>query len=146
LLFPLMVGFSGAPAYARDVAFIEDEMVAVALWVADHTGPETVVAAHDIGALGYFAPRPLVDLAGLASPEVIPFMTDDTRLTAYILDSRAAYLIVFPHWSRAYESLIGQPVFCPVWSAARREGYGGPSLLGPMTVYRVAPDADCLPE
>lgn len=146
LLFPLMVGFSGAPAYGRDVTFIEDEMVAVARWVADNTRPETVIAAHDIGALGYFAPRPLVDLAGLASPEVIPFMTDEARLTAYILDSRAAYLVVFPHWSRAYESLVDQPVFCPVWSAAQQEGYGGPSHLGPMTIYRVAPDADCSPQ
>jgi hypothetical protein len=137
LLFPLMLGVLGAPAYARDVSFIEDEMVAAARWVAENTGPETTIAAHDIGALGYFAPRPLIDLAGLASPDVIPFMTDGTRLKAYVLASDAAYLVVFPRWSDAYRHMLADPVFCPVWSTAERGGYAGSSGLGPMTVYRI---------
>ena len=40
--------------------------------------------------------NPLIDLAGLITPEVIPFIRDEARLAEF-LDSRSAeYLIVFP--------------------------------------------------
>jgi hypothetical protein len=58
----------GANRYAQDVAIIQTEMVETALWISDNTPPESLIAAHDIGAAGYFANRPLVDLAGLISP------------------------------------------------------------------------------
>ena len=144
-LFPLMAGVLGAPAYARDVTFIEDEMVATALWVTENTPPDAVLAAHDIGALGYFAPRPLLDLAGLVSPDVIPFMLDPARLAAYIVEGGADYLIVFPHWNDAYEALVADPRFCPVWSTAERGVSSSlpPSGLGPMTVYEVRAANGC---
>ncbi len=88
----------GAGAYARDVAFIESEMVAASHWIADNTDPGDLVAAHDIGALGYFGGRPILDLAGLVSPEVIPFIRDEGRLAAYLDERGAAYLMTFPGW------------------------------------------------
>lgn len=88
----------GGGAYARDVAFIESQMVATARWVAVHTQADARVAAHDIGALGYFAPRPLVDLAGLVSPDVVPFIRNEERLAAHLDAVGAQYLIVFPDW------------------------------------------------
>jgi hypothetical protein len=88
----------GAGAYAQDVAVIQTEMVAAARWVADNTDPQALVAAHDIGALGYFGERELLDLAGLVSPEVIPFIRDEAALARH-LDARAAdYLVAFPRW------------------------------------------------
>ncbi len=90
--------FMGASAYRRDVALIESEMVTTARWVAAHIPPEALVAAHDIGALGYFGERRLLDLAGLVSPEVIPFIRDETRLAAYLTEQGAAYLVTFPGW------------------------------------------------
>jgi len=88
----------GAGAYARDVAFIETQMVATARWVEQHTAADALVAAHDIGALGYFAPRSLVDLAGLVSPDVVPFIRDEARLAEHLDSVGAQYLVVFPDW------------------------------------------------
>jgi hypothetical protein len=88
----------GARAYATDVAVIESEMVVTAKWVSENIPPDTLVAAHDIGALGYFAPRNLLDLAGLISPEVIPFIRDETQLAHYLDEKQAEYLITFPDW------------------------------------------------
>ena len=95
-----LVGFwlIGARAYARDVTIIETEMVATARWVAANTPTEALVAAHDIGALGYFGERRLLDLAGLVSPEVIPFIRDEARLASYLDQQRAQYLVTFPGW------------------------------------------------
>jgi len=88
----------GARAYAQDVAIINTEMVATAMWVADHTQPDDLIAAHDIGALGYFGGRPLLDLAGLVSPEVIPFIRDEGKLAVYLDQHQPAYLVTFPGW------------------------------------------------
>jgi len=100
----LWLGFwgYGALLYLRDVRIIETEMVATAKWVAANTPPGAVIAAHDIGALGYFGERRLLDLAGLISPEVIPFIRDEARLTEWLTTSGAQYLVTFPDW---YEHL-----------------------------------------
>ncbi|MEJ2304834.1 MAG: hypothetical protein P8Y14_25200 [Anaerolineales bacterium] len=88
----------GARTYANDVAIIESEMVTTAQWVADNTPPSALIAAHDIGALGYFGQRDLLDLAGLVSPEVIPFIRDETALKRYLDAQKADYLVTFPDW------------------------------------------------
>jgi hypothetical protein len=93
-------GFAGfgAYTYANDVAFIESEMVESARWTAANLPPEALIAAHDIGALGYFDQHRLIDLAGLISPEVVPFIRDEAKLAAF-MDARGVdYLIAFPHW------------------------------------------------
>ena len=88
----------GAGAYSRDVAIIETEMVATAHWIQNNTSEEAVVAAHDIGAIGYFASRRLIDLAGLVSPDVIPFIREEAALAEHLDDVGAEYLITFPSW------------------------------------------------
>ncbi len=86
----------GARAYGEDVGLIESEMVVTAKWVAQNIPLNAIIAAHDIGALGYFDDHQLIDLAGLVSPEVIPFMRDETRLAEYLNQRDASYLIAFP--------------------------------------------------
>jgi hypothetical protein len=108
----VLIGFwlLGAGAYARDVSIIESEMVAASRWIATHTEPNAVVAAHDIGALGYYGDRPILDLAGLVSPDVIPIMRDEGSLAEYLNLNHADYLMTFPGW---YPELTrwAQPVF-----------------------------------
>jgi len=125
------IGFwaMGANAYAEDVAFIESEMVVTAQWVSENIPPDALIAAHDIGALGYFDGRELVDLAGLVSPEVIPFVRDETKLAEYMDKRDIVYLIVFPSW---YETLSeGLPL---VYNTG---GYHSPAIGGEnMIIYQ----------
>lgn len=119
----------GAYVYAQDVAVIETEMVATATWVANHTAQDALIAAHDIGALGYFGDRRIIDLAGLVSPEVIPFIRDEQRLAAYLNHQQVDYLVTFPGW---YPQLVKQAQFIH-----STEGAISPSLGGEnMNVYR----------
>jgi hypothetical protein len=108
---------AGARAYAADVSIIEGEMVRVARWLADNTAPHDLIAAHDIGAMGYFAQRPLLDLAGLISPEVIPFIRDEARLEALIRQRGAAYLVTFPSW---YPHLVASSDLKAVFAGSAR--------------------------
>jgi hypothetical protein len=88
--------FLGANSYAQDVTLIESEMVVTAKWASQNIPPEAIIAAHDIGALGYFDNHQLIDLAGLISPEVIPFIRDEAQLATFLNESNASYLIAFP--------------------------------------------------
>ena len=88
----------GARAFALDVAVINSEMVRTAQWVEKNLDSDAVVAAHDIGALGYFGNREIIDLAGLITPDVIPFIRDEAQLDLYISDRGADYLVTFPGW------------------------------------------------
>lgn len=54
------------------------------------TNPGDTVAANDIGAIGFFSERRVVDLVGLVSPS----RTLTENLTRY----RPRYVIVFPNW------------------------------------------------
>jgi len=101
----VLVGFwfLGARAYSVDVAIIESEMVEAARWIEANTESDALIAAHDIGALGYFSKRKLIDLAGLVSPEVIPIMRNEAALKDYLDSRRADYLMTFPGW---YPDLI----------------------------------------
>lgn len=92
----------GAGRYAQDVAIIETEMVAAARWVAVNTLPQELIAVHDIGAMGYYGRRNIVDLAGLVTPEVIPFIRDEQKLVRYLDQNGVSALVVFPGW---YEHL-----------------------------------------
>ncbi len=88
----------GAQSYAKDVAIINTEMVDTARWISTNSPPGSIIAAHDIGASGYFGNREIVDLAGLISPEVIPIMRNELALQKYLDQRKVDYLMTFPDW------------------------------------------------
>ena len=96
ILVTLLFFGLGARSYGEDVGLIESEMVVTAKWVSQNIPAGAVIAAHDIGALGYFDNHELIDLAGLVSPEVIPFMRDESQLAVFLNRRGANYLIAFP--------------------------------------------------
>ncbi|MGQ9626720.1 MAG: hypothetical protein ACUVV0_07430 [Anaerolineae bacterium] len=115
----LFWAFLGPRAYAADVGFIEGEMVNVARWLNENTPEDALIAVHDIGAIGYYTERPLLDLAGLITPEVIPFIRDEERLLSFIAEKGADYLVTFPSWyPRLVQDLRLRPVYCTnyAWS------------------------------
>ncbi len=88
----------GAQQYATDVRIIDSELATAGTWLADNTPPEAVIGAHDIGAIGYFSQRFLVDTAGLITPEVIPFIRDEGRILAFLEATDVDYVVIFPSW------------------------------------------------
>ncbi len=86
----------GAKSYAQDVAYIETEMVHTAKWAKENLPAGALIAAHDIGALGYFDDHELIDLAGLVSPQIIPFLRDESQIAKYLDENGADYFIAFP--------------------------------------------------
>ncbi|MDX1377232.1 MAG: hypothetical protein R3307_00155, partial [Anaerolineales bacterium] len=126
-LLILTFQFVGARQNAQDVVFVETQMVQTAQWVNENLPPDAILGVHDVGAIGYFTQNPIVDLAGLVTPDVVPFIRDEVRLGAFLDSKNAEYLIAFPGW---YPQLTGanDPIF-----EARHGLY---KYDGLMTIYR----------
>lgn len=120
----------GLYSYGADVAFIEKQMVDTAKWVSENIPSSSVIAAHDIGALGFFDNHKLIDLAGLVTPEIIPIIRDEDKLIHYLNEKNVDYLIIFPGWySKLGINLI------KVYSSGG-ESYGKPYSDLKLTVLR----------
>jgi hypothetical protein len=130
LLAVAFVGL-GARGYVDDVTVINGEMVAVAEWLNEQTPEGALIAAHDIGAIGYFARRPLLDLAGLVTPEVIPIIRDEPALLEFVLAEGADFLVTFPSW---YPEMVASPALEMLYQTdcARTRALGEDN----MAVYR----------
>lgn len=61
---------SGPSLYRHSVLDVEATDVAAARWLRDHAPPDLVVAAQDVGAIGYLAPQAVLGLVGIVDPEV----------------------------------------------------------------------------
>ncbi len=130
VMFSLAFCGYGAFTYGNDVAFIESEMVASAKWAAQNIAPGDLIAAHDIGALGFFGQHAdIIDLAGLISPEVVPFIRNEEKLASYMNERRVDYLIAFPYW---YPGLV--EYHTPVFTSGGR--FVSEPGVENMTIYR----------
>ena len=134
--FALLIG---SAVYKVDVQIIDEEMVANAKWIRDNLDPEALLAIHDIGAVGYFAPRSIVDIAGLVTPEVIDRIGDEEALWDYMRDRGAVYFMAFPDQVPGDDP--DDPRICALQqsngTAAVRAGGGK------MTIYRLDWSAQC---
>jgi hypothetical protein len=124
----------GAQSYGQDVSTIECEMGTAAAWIDRNSAPGDLIAAHDIGKLGYVARRPILDFAGLISPETIPIIRDEAALLELATERDARYLVTFADW---YPEMVRDPRLTPVFATAcpltRLAG------VEPMTIYEIAP-------
>ena len=127
IILTISFGFGGI-IYSQDVAFIESQMVDTARWVAQNLPHSSKIAAHDIGALGFFGEHPIIDLAGLITPDVIPIINDGERLSNYLCEHGVQYLVAFMDWkpeiSREARYFVAQNKF------NSQSGYGSMGVFG----------------
>lgn len=88
----------GAGIYAEDVKLINDQQVQVANWIGYNTEPSAKIATHDIGAIGYFSGRTVVDTAGLVNRDAIAHLHEQDEILAFAKESGAGYLAMLPDW------------------------------------------------
>jgi hypothetical protein len=119
----------GLSAYISDTSIIHQEMVTASLWVRDNIPSNEVIAAHDIGALGYYGEHDILDLAGLISPDVIPFIRDEAKLEEYLKDQDVMYIMTLSNW---YDSLTenAEVIYSSSGNAVIKAGGE------PMEIYR----------
>jgi hypothetical protein len=78
---------------ALGVDHIEGTHHKVGLWIRDHLSEEIVVAAFDIGAMGYTSHHAVLDLGGLVDPAYVPYLRGG-RVPDYLAAHRARYVVL----------------------------------------------------
>ena len=105
-----------ARTYAGNVREIGSLHIEMAHWLVENTPPGATIATHDIGALGYFAQRRLLDTTGIITPEVLTYLRPgvpaDSGVLAYLQTDRPDYLVILPGWypQLAVRSDLFEPV------------------------------------
>ncbi len=116
LLAPTLFALTaGASLYARAVADVQNSDVRLARWLAPRLPEEAVLAVQDIGAFGFFLPNRLLDLAGIATPEIRSPVLESAGpedpggsegMWRFLAERRPDYLVVWPAW---HPRLTGNP-------------------------------------
>ncbi len=115
----LLVLVQGAGRYVQNVANVEDSDVAIARWLAPRLPAEALLAVNDIGAVKFLLPNRVVDLVGIASPELRLETAAAVRAGTPWRDAlfealerrRPDYLVIFPQW---FPDLAADPRFRPL--------------------------------
>lgn len=111
----------GQSLYVQNVANVQESDVEIARWLADRVPADAVLAVNDIGAIKYFLPNRIVDLASIATPEIghevaqaraagVPW--NDAMLAA-VERRHPDYVVIFPTW---FPALNRDPRFQPVYT------------------------------
>ena len=96
------IGVKYARTYAWNVDNINDMHVQMGRWLRVHTPADAVIATHDVGAIGYFSQRYLLDTAGLVTPAVLsylkPGIAADAGVFKFLQREKPDYLVMLPNW------------------------------------------------
>ncbi len=117
--------------YATENKYISDRQVAAAMWIKENTEPDAIIGTHDVGAIGYYSERKIVDVAGLVTPELINKINEKDYvniMSDYMKKSGVDYLVFLREWY----TVVNQPA---LFSTAE--------TLPPeiMEIYRFYPDS-----
>ncbi|MCD6379908.1 hypothetical protein J7M07_05620, partial [bacterium] len=118
IIFYLSVVVLPTRAFANGV---DDVLIPMGKWLRNNTVEEVVVATPDIGAIGYYSEREVLDLGGLVTPE-INRMRDTLEVEQIIsegifLDFNPDYLVDRnPVAARFAGSVIRGVKFVPIMS------------------------------
>jgi len=104
-------------------------------WAADHLAPDASIASREVGAVGFFSRRRMVDLGGTISQEGLAYLSrpgaPDSNLLAFLEDKRPSHLAIrpgdFPDLSQRAD------LFVPAVSCVDRDSRAGGVTT--MTLY-----------
>lgn len=100
-------GFRTYAAGIRSTASVGEQ---VARYVRRYTQPGDLIATHDIGTLGYYSGRPILDLTGRADRAAVrlyrdsvsrqPIPLPERRVLDYLRERNPRFLVIFGEWKR----------------------------------------------
>jgi hypothetical protein len=91
-----------------------------------------VIATHDIGIIGYYTQRQIVDLAGLITPEIVPIMNNPQKMADFVRAKQVTYLIVYSGYYRELlTALDAHLVYSPGAEQLRAMG------VEPFEIYEI---------
>ena len=131
-----LLWINGASDFAYRVQLYDKVHVQAAKWINEHTSSKAVIATHDIGIIGYYTERQIVDLAGLVTPEIVPIMNNPPKVADYVRSKHVTYLIAYSgYYRKLLIALDAHLVFSPDAEQLRTMG------IEPFEVYEISDKA-----
>ena len=128
----LLLWINGASDYAYRIQLFNTVHMKAAQWINTNTPQNAVIATHDIGIIGYYTQRQIVDLAGLITPEIIPMMNNPQKMADFVRAKQVTYLIVYSGYYRELlTALDAHLVYSPGAEQLRAMG------VEPFEVYEI---------
>jgi hypothetical protein len=128
----LLLWINGASDYAYRIQLFNKVHMKAAQWINTNTPQNAVIATHDIGIIGYYTQRQIVDLAGLITPEIVPIMNNPQKMAAFVRGKQVTYLLVYSGYYRELlTALDAQLVYSPGAEQLRAMG------VEPFEVYEI---------
>ncbi|RPI13101.1 MAG: hypothetical protein EHM58_19120 [Ignavibacteriae bacterium] len=94
--------------YAEQTHHISIRQVAAAKWIRDNTPESSIIATHDVGAIGFYSNRKIVDVAGLINPEFIKKLLDNdfpVFMKEQMKNQKVTHIAFLREWYR----IVNQP-------------------------------------
>ena len=99
LVVSLVALAPAAERYAWSVQNINAMQVHLGRWLAVTTPPTATLAVNDIGAIAFFSRRPVLDLMGLVTPDILPYRREgESGVIKYVTERCPDYVVIFPAW------------------------------------------------
>ncbi len=89
--------------YAEQCKYIYDRQVKTAMWLKENTKEDDILGVHDIGAIGFYSGRKLVDVAGLVTPYLNERLIEKNYsqlMTDYLKENGVSYVAFLREWYR----------------------------------------------
>ena len=135
ILFGMIVSswINSSADYAFRIQILNTVHGQAAQWINANAPQNAVIATHDIGIIGYYTERQIVDLAGLVTPEIVPIMNNPQKMADYMRTKQVTHLIVYSGYYRdLITRLNAHLVFSP--SAEKLRALG----IEPFEVYEIS--------
>ena len=112
--------------YVRDVNVNEGRQVPMAKELRAIVPEGDTIATHDIGVIGFYSDREIIDLVGLVNPDAVEYH-DGRRLHDYVYKVKPDYVVLFPSWEMNFLHIGLNPF---VFETVREfESLGEPYIL-----------------
>jgi hypothetical protein len=86
------------PRYVEYCEYVTDRQVKAANWIRANLPESAVIGTHDIGAIGFYSGRRIVDMVGLVSPDMIENIGSFDRLRKFLRDKGVTHLACLRNW------------------------------------------------
>jgi hypothetical protein len=84
--------------YAAECKYITERQVRTAVWIREFTPPDAVIGTHDVGAIGFYSHRRVVDMVGLVSPGMIDHIGSFDGLRTFLAANHVSHIAVLRNW------------------------------------------------
>ena len=88
----------GKKIYARECRDFLQRHVKLSLWINENLPEKASIATHDIGAVGYFTGRRIIDIIGLMDKDAVGISKNPQKINAFLNRRKCDYVAVLNSW------------------------------------------------